>query len=380
MLIAAAILAIFVYGVIAAMLGTLLPTFKFTGPESGSIALAQSIGLVIASLSAGPIIDNKGKKTALVSGLFLIAAVLWALPNVAGFTMVAVLLFILGLGGGIIVTAANALVGDIKYGNRSTISNLMNLFFGVGSMATPLLSANLFDNNAQSLCYFAAVMASITFVVHMATKMPPPTGEQGFKVAEIGLLVSRPALWLLSLILFMYVACEVGVFNWLSSYLIAKGVPEAEAQNILGWRFAGGLVIGRVLAAGILTRIPGITVLMGAAAAMAASTYWMLADPASAGIAVLCAGIAMAPVFPTVLGLVGDAFPVATATAMGIVITCGWIGLTVSSSIIGSIAGEDKSNLPAALNIFPICSVIMLVLLVVLSMVQKKPAASAARA
>ena len=178
----------------------------------------------------------------------------------------------------------------------------------------------------------------------------------------------------------MYVACEVGVFNWLSSYLIAKGVPEAEAQNILGWRFAGGLVIGRVLAAGILTRIPGITVLMGAAAAMAASTYWMLADPAQAGIAVLCAGIAMAPVFPTVLGLVGDAFPVATATAMGIVITCGWIGLTVSSSIIGSIAGEDKSNLPAALNIFPICSVIMLVLLIVLSMVQKKPVASAARA
>ena len=55
MLITAAILAIFVYGMIAAMLGTILPDlskrFNLTPKQNGNIALAQAIGLIIASVS-----------------------------------------------------------------------------------------------------------------------------------------------------------------------------------------------------------------------------------------------------------------------------------------------------------------------------------------
>ena len=40
----AAILAIFVYGVIAAMLGVLLASFNLTPEQNGNIALAQAIG------------------------------------------------------------------------------------------------------------------------------------------------------------------------------------------------------------------------------------------------------------------------------------------------------------------------------------------------
>jgi hypothetical protein len=50
-----------------------------------------------------------------------------------------------------------------------------------------------------------------------------------------------------------------------------------------------------------------------------------------------------------------------TATAMGIVITCGWIGLAVSSPIIGSVAGENNANLGTALLIIPGFSVAMIV-------------------
>jgi fucose permease len=84
-LIPAAILAIFVYGLIAAMLGTLLPElsrkYGLTPDQNGGIALAQAIGLIIASLAVGPLIDNRGKKTGLLLGLGLIAASLFVVPN-----------------------------------------------------------------------------------------------------------------------------------------------------------------------------------------------------------------------------------------------------------------------------------------------------------
>ena len=96
---------------------------------------------------------------------------------------------------------------------------------------------------------------------------------------------------------------------------------------------------------------------------MAFTTYFMLQtnDPNVAWIVVFLAGVAMAPVFPTTLAIVGDAFSRMTATAMGFVITFGWIGLAVSSKIIGAIAGDDPTRLKTALMILPGMAVFMII-------------------
>ena len=363
-LILAAILAIFVYGVIAAMLGTIMPTFKLTPEQNGNVALAQAIGLVIASVSVGPLIDAKGKKTALVLGLGIISAALFGLPNAGGYGAILATMFGLGFGGGVIVTAANALASDIGEERRASVLNLLNLFFGLGGLATPLIAANFLHGNAVALCYLAAVLAAGTFILHIATPMPAPAGGQSFKAAEAGKVLGRPTLYLLALFLFLYVACEVGVWNWLASYLMSRGIPEKSALNILSLGFALGILIGRVVVSRILINVPAINVTLAAAVLMAVTTYLMLntSDPTVAWIAVFCAGLSMAPVFPTTLAMVGDAFPRMTATAMGIVITCGWIGLAVSSPIIGAMAGANSANLRSALLIIPGFSVAMILL------------------
>jgi fucose permease len=363
-LIAAAILAIFVYGLIAAMLGTLLPElstrFALTPGQNADIALAQAIGLIIASIAVGPLIDIKGKKTGLLLGMGLIAASLFVVPRAPGAALAPVFLA-LGVGGGIIVTAANALVSDISEARRASTLNLLNLFFGLGGLVTPLIAAYLLAGNTIALCYLVAVLAVLTFGLHVITRMPPPTGERGFKVSEIGGVLGRPVLYLLALLMFLYVACEVGVWNWLPRHLVAQGIPKSRALGILSLGFALGLLVGRVAVSRVLIKISSPAVTLAASVLMAVTTYAMLQtrDAYMAGILVFCGGLAMAPVFPTTLAMVGDAFPKMTATAMGVVITCGWTGLAVSSHIIGSIAGNDASQLKRALLIIPIASVIM---------------------
>jgi hypothetical protein len=60
---------------------------------------------------------------------------------------------------------------------------------------------------------------------------------------------------------------------------------------------------------------------------------------------------------------------------MGIVITFGWIGLAVSSPIIGSIAGGDDTRLGTALMVLPAFSVAMvLVNLALRPMLRRKTA------
>jgi fucose permease len=298
----------------------------------------------------------------MVLGLALITIALFLLPRSSGFGSIAAYLFLLGLGGGIIVTAANALGSDVSPEHRGTTLNLLNLFFGLGGLATPFISANLLSRNAVKLCYLVAGLTAATLLVNIATAMPQPTGAQSFVFSQVGDVVGRPTLWLLALFLFLYVASEVGVWNWLVQHLMAQGIAESSALNVLSLGFALGLLIGRVGVSQILKTVSPMTVTLGAAILMAITTYLMLQtrDPKVAWILVFLAGVAMAPVFPTTLAMVGDAFPRMTGTAMGIVITSGWIGLAVSSRIIGSIAGGDSKRLKKALLVLPVMAVMMI--------------------
>jgi fucose permease len=378
MLILAAILAIFVYGIIAAMFGTTIPAlakeFTLSDSQAGFIFTAYALGLTIASISVGPLIDNKGKKVGLLLGLGLVAAALYGLATAASYDMTIAFAVLLGLGGGIIVTGANALVSDINPAKRGSVMNGLNLFFGLGGMVTPLLASDLLGGDRVKVFYFAAALATITLAVHFMTKMPAPTGERGFKAGEMGSLLGQPVLYLLAAFLFLYVACEVGVWNWLAKHLIAQGLPEATALRILSLGFALGILLGRVAVAPVLIKVPAPTVTLASAVLMAITTYAMLQtnDPTSAGVAVFFAGLAMAPVFPTTLAMVGGAFPNRTATAMGIVITCGWIGLLVSSPIIGSVAGT--SGLRTALLLLPGFSVLMVIVNLVMRPMLRKTA------
>jgi fucose permease len=364
-LIFAAVLAIFVYGMIAAMLGTILPDlsdrFQLTPTQNGTIAFVQALGLIIASVGVGPLLDTQGDKIGLMLGLALIAIALFALPRSPGFRSILVLLFLLGVGGGIVVTGANALVSGVSEAHRAIALNLVNLFFGLGGLTTPFISANLFKRNWVRLCYTVASLTLVTLIFQAIPAMPAPSGAARFVLADAGPILGRPLLFMLGLFLFLYISCEVGVWNWLPRHLIAQGIPESRALNILSLGFALGLLIGRVGVSPILISVPAIDVTLAASVAMAVTTFLMLRTnkPTAAFVLVFIAGVSMAPVFPTTLAIVGTAFPRMSGTAMGFVITCGWVGLAVSSRLIGAIAGGDPKRLKKALLLIPASSVLM---------------------
>lgn len=366
MLIFAAVVAIFIYGMISAMLGTILPDlssrFQLTPRQNGTIAFTQAMGLVVASLSVGPLLDDFGKKLGLILGLALISIVLLVLPRAAGYRSIVLLLFVLGMGGGIVVTGANALTSDVAGAHRAAALTLVNIFFGLGGLATPFISANLFSRNWVRLCYTVAGLAVVTLAIQLMVPMPPPAGAGRFILADAGPVLGRPLLFLTGFFLFLYVGCEVGVWNWLVRHLTAQGVPESRALNILSLGFALGLLIGRTGMLPVLSHVPAAMVTLGASIAMAITTFLMLrARKAShAWVLVFITGLAMAPVFPTTLAIVGDAFSRMSGTAIGIVVTCGWAGLAVTSRLIGAIAGGDPLRLRKALLVIPVSAVIMI--------------------
>lgn len=361
MLIFAACLAVFVYGMVASMLGTINPglaeRLQLNNVQTGYMALAQGIGLTIASVSVGPLIDRRGKKVGLLLGLGLVSIAMLGLANASSYMMIIAAMLVMGIGGGITLTGANALGSDVSESRRASVLNFLNVFVGLGGLVTPFVAGNILSGDATRVAYGAAVLTITAFVIHAFLKIPAPRRIEGVSVKSRDVF-RQPLLYLFASITFLYTACEFGVWNWLPKYLIARGIPESTALTILSLGFALGLLLGRVVVAPILIRVPPLTVTMVAGVLMALTTYAMLqtADPRTAAILVFCGGLAMAPVFPTTVAMVANIFRSGTATAIGFTITCGFSGLTLSSPVIGWLAGPDPAGIGTGLLVLPVAS------------------------
>lgn len=363
MLMFAGCLEIFVYGMVASMLGTINPglaaQLHLTNAQIGYIALAQGLGLVVASVSVGPLMDRRGKKIGILLGLLLITASLVALANANSFAIITVAMFVLGMGGGIVLTGANALGSDVSESKRGTVLNLLNLFVGLGGLATPFVAGNLLHANAVKVAYAAAVLTGVAFLIHLPLRLPPPAPSAASQ--KYSGVFRRPILYLLAAATFLYTACEFGIWNWIVKYLITRGIAESTALNILSG-FAVGMLLGRLFAASLLIKIRPLVVTITASLLMAATTLSMLhiANPTGAAAILFVVGVCMAPVFPTTVSIVGDVFKQGSATAIGFTITCGFSGLVISSPLIGWIAGPNPNGVGRGLLVLPAFSIALL--------------------
>ena len=370
MLTLGATLALLAYGLMSPLLGVLLPTYALTLSQQGSLGLAQALGMAISSLSAGPVVDLKGSKAPLLLGLALLAGSLFAAPHAGGYAGLWLIYFLLGISGGVIVTSANSLVGAISAVQRGPALNFLNLFFGLGGVITTAAASYLLA--PLVLCYSVALVAVLALLLNSLISMPSASGQVRFRVTEIPALLSQPVLILLALFLFLYVAAEVSVWIWLKTYLLSLHFSAQAAGGVISYGFASGILLGRMVAARLL-RLPPLVLILASSVLIGITSFTILAIHSIFAMALMVffMGFSMAPVFPTALALTGDRFPHGTATAMGIVITSGWIGLAVSSPAIGALA--SRSTLHDALLLLPCLAAAMFAVTLVLRFILRRP-------
>ena len=365
MLIFAACLAIFVYGMVASMVGTINPAlaakFQLNNVQASYLALAQGIGLVVASVSVGPLMDRQGKKVGLVLGLTFVAVAMLALATASGFTVILVAMIVMGMGGGIIITGANALGSDVSESRRAERVELPQHLRWTGGLATPFVAGNLLAGDAVRVAYAAAALTIVTLLVHLALRIPRPIASGTPQKSSAVFRLRSCTRWAARR------SCtrraSSGVWNWPVKYMMTRGVAATTALNVLSLGFALGLLLGRVAVTPILIKVPPTTVTVTASTLMALTTFAMLqvSDVTMLGVIVFLAGVAMAPVFPTTVAIVGDIFKEGSSTAIGFTITCGFSGLVVSSPLIGWLAGPDPGGLGRGLLLLPAFSIALVV-------------------
>jgi MFS transporter, FHS family, L-fucose permease len=370
MLIFVSCLVIFVYGMLSSLLGTIVPglgdALHLTNTEIGYIGLSQGLGLAAMSVIAGAFMDRKGKKIGVLAGLCATTVGLALLSHATSVVFVGAAMFILGCGGSLVIVGANAITSDIGDKRRAAALNFLNIFSGLGGLATPFIAGNFLGANPGKIAGFGIAAALMVLLVVLLTPMDKPQHPKGAGQERGAWIFKSSALYLLSAVTFLYTACEFGIWNWLPKLLIAMGMPSVVALNILSLGFACGLLFGRIAATTLLWRAAPLTVTVVCSVAMTATTYMVL-HPMSqwmTGVMVFLMGAAMAPVFPTTIAIVGKLFKKQSATAIGFAVTCGFSGLTMSSPVIGWLSGSEPMGVRRGLLLLPVLSLSIALILV----------------
>jgi MFS transporter, FHS family, glucose/mannose:H+ symporter len=346
-LFSAAASAMFVFGMIIAMLGALfgLPAMR----ERLAIDLAQqgqlfsilAIGLLASTAVVGPTIDRFGSKVVMVSASAMVTAALLAFAMAQGFGAAALAALLLGIGGGWLNTATNALVSDVFHDDRGRMLNLLGTFFGLGALFVPAVIAVSFGalsvSGTMVLCA-AVAAASLAF----CAAQPFPPAHEGAAFSFGGMLAvakDRGVLLFAGLLLFQS-GNEAALSGWTSTYVGSVGwSPRVATVILLGYWVTA--VVGRAVSAraqawtgkerlvaicGGLS-VAGCIVLLAAAASL----------PALA-IGALLTSLGFSAIFPTMLAIAGDRYHRFAGTVFGLLFTVGNLGSITFPWAVGEIS------------------------------------------
>lgn len=338
-------LAVFVWGSIAGLLGAILPGLReragLSLADSGTMFVALAVGLVTASVLAGPALDRLGKKPVLATATALVVVALVAFEFVNAFAGLLALAFVMGAGGSALVTGAHALIADLNPGHRAAALNLLDLFFGLGAFVTPFAIVPLQRSGGLAAVLFVlAALSALVLLYLMSVRFPPPAHAREFSLAHAAGIVTSPAFLVPALLIFVYVGTEQSVFDWQVTYFMQHlSIDNVEAARMLSV-FPVAIMVGRFVNNRLLMRVSPYPVLVwSAAGATLCFVGAMLAGSPLVAIGCLfAAGLCMASIFPTTLGVLSGRFPEMSGTALGLAITCGWLGSVAISPAFGFVA------------------------------------------
>lgn len=417
---------IFLYGLLAALPGSVLPTLERNQflPNDSAIAtflLINAIGAVLAYLVSGPIIDRIGKKSALLFGtvLVIIAMVGFALivtrvAAAAALVLILACSFTLGLGANAIVAAGHALVADVAASWRNSALNLLDICFGLGLAALPLVVQSLQRRGGVELIFWSlGGLALVVLLLVVTSRFPTTAHLEASPVGAAGSLFKNRSFLVLAIALFMYVGAEVSVGKWVVTFmerdakiLASQGIDATRLESMarmspdllnqffekdaVGYAIAGyalhtltlfamALLIGRLVSSLLLgvLRVNSF-VLMAAGSLLTTIALIVAFTSSSAGtvrLGLIAAGFGMGPIFPTSVGLASVMAPQVAGTAMSLVMGVGFAGLLAIPPAVGyvsSAVGGAEGDVRAGLITVIVASVVMFLLHMILALRQRK--------
>lgn len=370
----------FVFGFITNLNMALVPHLRhvFTLPY-GLAMLAESAFFLAYFVFAGPtskLIEAIGYKKTMVVSLFIqVAGCLLFVPaaKLVNFPLFLTAVFVVGAGITALQTAANPYVSilgpestaPIRLTLAQALNSLGGTFAPLIAGAFILTSTNVDESQAAVANtvrgpYIAIAAALLILGMAVAfSHLPPVTSTQEFRPGKEGDELLKRSIWsyrhtvLGALGIFFYVGVEVGLASIAVNYFNLQGMSTAKTASFLVSLYWLGALVGRLLGAGILTKVNSgkLVGTFGFAAAALITTSMFTSGNVAIWTLVLC-GFFNSIMFPNIFTLGIHGLGPMTSKGSGLIMTA-VVGGAIIPPLIGAVA--DKVGIQGSFVIPMIC-------------------------
>jgi FHS family glucose/mannose:H+ symporter-like MFS transporter len=340
-----ACLGMLLFGIGLLTLGSVLPDLmikhSLDAVGAGTLFSIMPLGIIGGSLLFGPVCDRYGYKPLLVISSLLMFAGFegLALTGTTGLLVISVL--IIGLGGGAINGATNAVVADISTTGKGADLALLGVFFGIGALGMPLL-LSILEKSVDFEVIIAATgfLALAASLIFFLVVFPPAKQSGGISMKLINGLVRDGVILLVAFFLFFQSAFEGLINNWTTTFLIDKlSVSQGSALIALS-SYVAGMTVMRLLIGSVFRKVTEKRLLFSSFliifVALVMIRFSGSIVMAAAAFALLGTGLAAG--FPTILGIVGNRYPDISGTAFSFVMAVALIGNILVNYSMGQVA------------------------------------------
>lgn len=292
-----------VCGIVTVLPGPLLPVLAarwgLRDVQSGAFFAAEFAASTVAAIMAPRRMRwslPRGYALLTIGVLLLLVAGRAISPSL-GHDLAVASFTIIGLGIGLSVTATNLLVGSLAKEMRAHRLSVVNLWWGLGSVACPWLVA--VAERTQNLDILLALIGAVAVILFVFL-LPLREVPEEMTTTKLSLASEGMTLLYFAALLFLYVGVENAVGGWVATYTYRFSGLTLEDASMMVSIFWLALLLGRGLGSLALRSVPERAVLVPSLAVSLTAVTMLLLPHTTVTVvaAVVVAGLGFGPVFP----------------------------------------------------------------------------------
>jgi FHS family L-fucose permease-like MFS transporter len=370
----------FIFGFITNLNMSLVPHLKavFTLGFGWAMLVESAFFLAyfVFSSPTSKLIETIGYKRTMVVSLFIqVVGCLMFIPaaKLVSFPLFLTAIFVVGAGVTALQTSANPYVSILgPEGSSSIRLNLAQAFNSIGGTAAPFVAGAYILNDlgpnatqmqvADTVRVPYILIAAALLLLGLALAfmhLPHIAQTQEFRPGKEGDPILSRSIWsykhtvLGALGIFFYVGVEVGLASIAVNYFLSQGISTAKTASFLVSLYWGGALVGRLLGAGIMTRVKAGKLLgiFGFTAAVLIAISMVTSGPVAIATLVLC-GFFNSVMFPNIFTLGIAGLGPMTSKGSGLIMTA-VVGGAIIPPLIGLLA--DRMSIQHSFIVPIIC-------------------------
>ena len=370
----------FIFGFITNLNMALVPHLRAVFDlHYGPAMLAESaffLAYFVFSAPTAKLIENIGYKNTMVVSLFMqVVGALLFIPaaRFTNFPLFLTASFVIGAGVTALQTSVNPYISILGPEKSAPVRlNLAQAANSIGGTIAPLLAGAYILTDPLKLMSKAGIADTVRvpylliagglLILGLAVAflhLPHITATQSFRPAKDGDPILSRSIWgykhtvLGAVGIFLYVGVEVGLASIMVNYFRAQGIPSAKEASSLIALYWFGALIGRLLGAWLVSKIPSGRLLgiFGFAATVLVVVSMLTSGHVAIWALILC-GFFNSIMFPNIftLGIVG--LGPLTSKGSGLIMTA-VVGGAVVPFLFGALA--DRVGIQHAFIIPILC-------------------------